>query len=607
MRYLLAFLLLSVVLPGTIAAEFRPLVLGADGKTKQFPNGTDTLRVVPSYGLAASVPTASADNTGQIYITTDTATILRSNGTTWESVTLPSGTAGGDLGGTYPNPTVAGASDNIFSIYDNTDPTKLFAWTLGNQTTGTTFTVNSGAQSASRQLSVPVLAGDDTIAVIGQAQTFTGAQTFSTPVAPDSGGTGVNNGAFALTIPATGTANLLGTAQTITAAKTHTDAEVVLRNTDNTSAATVPLRIERGSGAGNDAEIRTTGDTSNGVASLALRLQGADYLTVSGAAITGLSPFIAPAATTGIPSIRLPHGAAPTFPTNGDIWTTTSGAYVRVNGATVGPLIDASAGGAVAAFWAGISSATPISITAAGATATANRMHLVSDPGVASYDITLPAAPASGTVVGFTVAYNALASKEYRLDAGVGIIICGRTRYLTLVHTNAALLRWNGTYWEPLVLCLDTQWIDGGAPTVTAVTTGPTPGGGTTYNKVYWRRSGGSMEARYSYRHTTAGAAGSGDYLWPVPIGTINTALVDAETSANSANVAATFGIGCGRYDSAGTAIMVWPGVYDSTRLRVFGLNNNVGGSGTMGSAYGAWSGAAIRFMFTATLPMTNW
>lgn len=44
------------------------------------------------------------------------------------------------------------------------------------------------------------------------------------------------------------------------------------------------------------------------------------------------------AATTGAASVRIPHGSAPTSPTNGDMWTTTAGLYVRINGATVGPL-----------------------------------------------------------------------------------------------------------------------------------------------------------------------------------------------------------------------------------------------------------------------------
>lgn len=41
-----------------------------------------------------------------------------------------------------------------------------------------------------------------------------------------------------------------------------------------------------------------------------------------------------PAATTGNASVNIPHGTAPTSPTNGDVWTTTSGVSTRVNGAT---------------------------------------------------------------------------------------------------------------------------------------------------------------------------------------------------------------------------------------------------------------------------------
>ena len=44
------------------------------------------------------------------------------------------------------------------------------------------------------------------------------------------------------------------------------------------------------------------------------------------------------AGTTGVASLRVPHGSAPTSPVNGDIWTTTAGIFVRINGASVGPL-----------------------------------------------------------------------------------------------------------------------------------------------------------------------------------------------------------------------------------------------------------------------------
>ena len=46
------------------------------------------------------------------------------------------------------------------------------------------------------------------------------------------------------------------------------------------------------------------------------------------------TPVVLPAGGTSAPSLRLPHGAAPSAPTDGDVWTTTSGLFVRVNAAT---------------------------------------------------------------------------------------------------------------------------------------------------------------------------------------------------------------------------------------------------------------------------------
>lgn len=49
-------------------------------------------------------------------------------------------------------------------------------------------------------------------------------------------------------------------------------------------------------------------------------------------------PLVLPAGVTGGAPLRIPHGVAPTSPVNGDAWTTTAGLFVRINGATVGPL-----------------------------------------------------------------------------------------------------------------------------------------------------------------------------------------------------------------------------------------------------------------------------
>lgn len=46
----------------------------------------------------------------------------------------------------------------------------------------------------------------------------------------------------------------------------------------------------------------------------------------------------AAAGTTSRASLRLLHGVAPTSPINGDMWTTTAGLFVHINGSTIGPL-----------------------------------------------------------------------------------------------------------------------------------------------------------------------------------------------------------------------------------------------------------------------------
>lgn len=56
---------------------------------------------------------------------------------------------------------------------------------------------------------------------------------------------------------------------------------------------------------------------------------------IDGATASSSTALIVPAGTTAVSSLRIPHGAAPTSPVNGDAWTTTAGVFVRVNGATV--------------------------------------------------------------------------------------------------------------------------------------------------------------------------------------------------------------------------------------------------------------------------------
>lgn len=61
-------------------------------------------------------------------------------------------------------------------------------------------------------------------------------------------------------------------------------------------------------------------------------------LVISGDSISASGKLSLSSGTTGRATFNIPHGIAPTSPVDGDIWTTTSGMYVRVSGSTVGPL-----------------------------------------------------------------------------------------------------------------------------------------------------------------------------------------------------------------------------------------------------------------------------
>jgi hypothetical protein len=78
---------------------------------------------------------------------------------------------------------------------------------------------------------------------------------------------------------------------------------------------------------------------------------GAQPLLTTGGTMVG--PLVTAASITSAAGFNVPAGTAPTTPNNGDIWTTTAGLFVRINGATVGPLT-----GAVSASFAATSPVT---------------------------------------------------------------------------------------------------------------------------------------------------------------------------------------------------------------------------------------------------------
>jgi len=72
---------------------------------------------------------------------------------------------------------------------------------------------------------------------------------------------------------------------------------------------------------------------------------GSGTITITfsgGSALTGALTTATPAS--GQEALIIPHGVAPSAPTNGSLWTTTAGFYARINGATIGPMIGVQGG-----------------------------------------------------------------------------------------------------------------------------------------------------------------------------------------------------------------------------------------------------------------------
>jgi hypothetical protein len=94
-------------------------------------------------------------------------------------------------------------------------------------------------------------------------------------------------------------------------------------------------------------------------------------LKLSGTTITMSAPLFTLAGAAGSAGLNIPHGAAPTTPSNGDMWTTSAGGlYVRINGATIGPLTGATDLSAYAPLASPTFTGVPLAPTAAPGTNT---------------------------------------------------------------------------------------------------------------------------------------------------------------------------------------------------------------------------------------------
>jgi hypothetical protein len=116
--------------------------------------------------------------------------------------------------------------------------------------------------------------------------------------------------------------------QTINGNKTFSNANQTLGN--STAAGTISV----GTGATISGSTKTINIGTAGASGSTTAVNIGSSVAGATSSITLNGVAIASASTTSRPSLRIPHGSAPTTPTNGDLWTETTGIFVRINGAS---------------------------------------------------------------------------------------------------------------------------------------------------------------------------------------------------------------------------------------------------------------------------------
>ena len=159
-----------------------------------------------------------------------------------------------------------------------------------------------------------------------------------------------------------GSANLqnIATESWVAAGQTFTGLVTTAASTNTTAGFNLPH------GAAPTAPVN--GDVWTDTTGFYYRINGATVTpaTLAGGTYTGLISTVA--STTTNAGFRLPHGASPTSPVNGDLWTTSTGLFVRVNSVTLGyPAVQNSnsyASGTKQTFGAGSTTNAPVNIPA---------------------------------------------------------------------------------------------------------------------------------------------------------------------------------------------------------------------------------------------------
>lgn len=320
-------------------------------------------------------------------------------------------------------------------------------------------------------------------------------------------------------------------------------------------------------------------------------------------------------------STRLPAGNFPAL--TGDI-TTVAGALattlatVNANVGTFGssslvPLITVNAKGLItAASTASVTAVSAWNIVSKTTTYTAVANDYIKASST-SFTITLPTAVGvSGQAIAIQHTGTSL-TQVYTLNTTSSQTIGGISSGSYALYTNGEVLVVisDGSNWQIQDHKTNTGWISAGVNTITGTTTNPSKGTAAVDN-ISWRRNGPDVQVLIQFRTTSNGAAGSGDYLFLLPV-TADTTVVNVYSSnpgSGSSQWLANNNLGSGNIaaTSDGSDAFGSPVLYDSTHIRIGTVlaQASASGRGYVGSGLFALNGA-VMYNLSFSYPASGW
>jgi len=208
------------------------------------------------------------------------------------------------------------------------------------------------------------------------------------------------------------------------------------------------------------------------------------------------------------------------------------------------------------------------------------------------------------------------------IDPDSAETINGASTYVLYTQYESVTIKCNGSTWYVVNKYNQTGWnaftyltaggtaASPGNNLISAVTTAPSFGSGLT-NTCYWKRVGDRALIKWQYRHTGAGSAGSGMYIFNLESGiSINTSIITVNTGTSDAAsfIDSNLGRLGGKYAANvidGNAI-----AYSATQLK-FDISYQSSAGTTdeavWGSGFLNFGETTLAMMVNLDIPVANW